>query len=137
MLWFGGALWPILVLCAGLYILDYYLTIAGAKLYRAGAQQMIVYEGSYELTPQFQNDVDQLRLVSKRFIWALVRMLILLSLVWWLALQANIPQLLSAYLGVFVGVELAIQKRHLQNLFFFRAITQPVRQWVKSSILAP
>ncbi len=125
MVWFGSALWPSLILCAVLYVLDYYLTIAGARLYRAGAQQIIIFEGSYELTPAYQNDIDELRWFSKRFIWSLIRMLAIVSLAWWLTTVAKIPQLFSLYLGLVVGLQLAVQKRHLQNLFLFRAIVKP------------
>jgi hypothetical protein len=125
MLWFGKSLWPSLTICAVLYVLDYYLTIIGARLYRAGAQQMIFYEGSYELTPRFQTDVDQLRWFSPRFVWSLVRLLATMSMAWWLTKIAEIPQLFSFYLGLFVVLQLAVQKRHLQNIFLFRTITKP------------
>ncbi|HEY6308974.1 MAG TPA: hypothetical protein VI488_21235 [Candidatus Angelobacter sp.] len=100
MLWFGNVLWPNLILCTVLYLLDYYLTIAGARVYRAGAQQTIIFEGSYELTPGYQRDVDQLRWVSRRFIWSLVRMLGLVSLTWWLTIQLRF---LSCFLCILVS----------------------------------
>jgi hypothetical protein len=125
MIWFGSALWPSLILCTILYVLDYYLTIAGARLYRAGARQIIIFEGSYELTPTFQADIDRLRWFSKRFAWALIRLLSIMSLTWWLTRLTEIPQLFTVYLGLFVGLQLAIQRRHLQNIFLFRAMMKP------------
>jgi hypothetical protein len=125
MLWFGSTLWPSLAICAALYSLDYYLTIAGARLYRRGAQQIILFEGSYELNPRFQADVNQLRWVSKRFAWAMIRLLAVISLTWWVTVKIGIPQIFSLYLGLFVGLQLALQKRHLQNIFLFRVITKP------------
>jgi hypothetical protein len=125
MMWFGTALWPSLTLCTILYILDYYLTIAGARLYRRGARQILVMEGSYELNPRFQKDIDQLRWFSGGFVRALISLLAILSLIWWLAQQAEIPWLFTLYVGFFVGLELAIQRRHLQNLFMFRSIVKP------------
>jgi hypothetical protein len=124
-LWFAGTLWPSLAICAVLYILDYYLTITGARLYRNGAQRLITFEGSYELNPRFQHDVDQLRWVSRRFAWAMIRLLAIMSLIWWAAIKIGIPQIFSLYLGLFVGLQLAVQKRHLQNILLFRAITKP------------
>lgn len=48
-----------------------------------------------------------------------------MSLTWWLTKVAEIPQLFSFYLGLFVVLQLAVQKRHLHNIFLFRAITKP------------
>jgi hypothetical protein len=64
---FVDNLWVCLLTWLVLYISDYYLTIWGAHLYRSGAQEHIVYEGSYELTPQFQKDIDALKLFSLNF----------------------------------------------------------------------
>ena len=56
--WAGPLLWVVL------YSSDYYLTIACARMYQA--QNVIVFEGSYEITPAFQSDVNALRLLSPR-----------------------------------------------------------------------
>src|SRR6266498_1633515 len=56
--WYGVILWIIL------YISDYYLTIYSARGFREIGH--FQFEGSMELTPQFQNDVNNLRPVSKR-----------------------------------------------------------------------
>jgi hypothetical protein len=61
--WLGSALW------ATVYISDYVLTVTCARLYRA--QDNIVFEGSYEITPIFQADIDALRAVSPRCVVAL------------------------------------------------------------------
>ena len=58
--WLGPPVW------ACLYVSDYFLTIACARLYRA--QDRIVFEGSYEITPIFQADVNALRRISPRFL---------------------------------------------------------------------
>jgi hypothetical protein len=62
--WAGPLLW------AALYVSDYALTIASARLY--SRQDKIVFEGSFEITPQFQADVNALRRVSPRFCAILV-----------------------------------------------------------------
>ena len=62
--WLGPAAW------AALYVSDYFLTVACARLY--GAQSTIAFEGSYEITPFFQADVNALRRISRRFVIALV-----------------------------------------------------------------
>jgi len=62
--WLGPSLW------AALYASDYFLTIACARMYQA--QDKIVFEGSYEITPLFQADVNALRRLSPRFVIALL-----------------------------------------------------------------
>jgi hypothetical protein len=56
--------WPGLLLWAAVYSSDYAATILSARLYRAKAKEHLVFEGSYEVTPYFQKDVDSLRWVS-------------------------------------------------------------------------
>ncbi len=118
-LWLGLVLWILL------YSSDYFLTILGARLYLSGVNERIVYEGSYELTPYYQRDIDALRLLSPRFLRALLVSLASLSLVWWLTRQSDTPELYSLLLGAMVMLEIAVHKRHFQNIFMFRAITKP------------
>ena len=78
---FLDRLWPGLIAWTVLYISDYSLTIMCARLYQAGANQKMAFEGSYEITPYYQRDINSLRRLSPRFFAAL-----LLSLVWLSAL---------------------------------------------------
>src|SRR6266702_4022884 len=135
MVWLSNSLWPGLVIWTLLYVSDYYLTIACARLYRAGVQEKLAFEGSYEITPYYQQDVDRLRCFSPRFVRALLLTLVLLSLMWWLAKQLEIPGPYSFLLGMYILLELAIHQRHLQNFFMFRAITKPdaVRGQIENS----
>ena len=48
--------WPGMVLWALLYVSDYALTITCARLYKQ--QQTIAFEGSYEITPFYQRDIE-------------------------------------------------------------------------------
>jgi hypothetical protein len=114
-------LWPALVAWAILYCSDYSLTIASARLYQAGARDKVALEGSYEITPYYQRDVDALRLVSPRFLVALLLSLIWLTALWWVAM-ASWPPLYSFGLGLLILGELAIHMRHFRNLLLFRAI---------------
>lgn len=112
-------LWPALSVWGVLYISDYFLTITCARLYRSGVNANVVFEGSYELTPFFQKDVDSLRRVSPRFVAAL-----LLSEGWlagcWLLFRP--PLAFEFVLGIMVLVEITVHIRHLRNLYLFRAI---------------
>ncbi len=103
-----------------LFVSDYFLTIASAGKYRARAKDMIVFEGSFEITPYHQRDVDSLRWFSPRFLVALALTAAFLVLLWWVALQS--PPWPEAYLfalGAMVLLELAVHMRHLRNLFLF------------------
>ena len=60
--------WPGVAVWIALYVSDYVLTVKCARLYKSGAHEKVVVEGSYELTAYFQRDIDSLRLFSPRFI---------------------------------------------------------------------
>ena len=75
--------WPGLAAWVLLYISDYTLTIVCARLYRAGVSEKVQFEGSFELTPYFQKDIDSLKRISWRFVLMLILTTLLLALVWW------------------------------------------------------
>ena len=121
---FHQSLWPGLLLWVVLYVSDYFFTIACARMYRA--QDKIVFEGSFEITPAFQNDVNALRFVSPRFLLALGVSVALLSTLWWLTRQP--PFWTDGYvfaLGALILLELTIHVRHLRNWFLFRTAFGP------------
>jgi hypothetical protein len=103
-----------------LYISDYALTRACARLYRR--QQTVIFEGSYEITPFFQRDIDSLRIVSPRFVFVLLLTLGVLGFLWILNESSPAPELYQFMLGVLIAVQLAIHMRHLRNLVLFRSI---------------
>src|SRR5512144_760767 len=74
--WYGVIVWIIL------YISDYYLTLYSARGFREIGH--FQFEGSFELTPQFQKDIDALNLISRRHLIALILSSLLLLLIWWL-----------------------------------------------------
>jgi len=116
--WVPGAL-----LWAALYVSDYYCTIASARLYREGANQHIVFEGSFELNPFLQKDVDALRRVSPRFLIVLVAYVGVLAYLWFTARW--IPEFAPGYelcLGSLILSQCFIHMRHFRNLFLFRAL---------------
>jgi len=81
----------------------------------------IVFEGSYELTPFFQRDVNRLRVISPRLLIMLLVSGGLLALVWVLTGQSQ-PELYQVALGAMILVQLAVHTRHLRNFFLFRAV---------------
>ena len=120
-LWLGPMVWAVL------YISDYYLTLTCARLYQAGAREKMAFEGSYEITPFYQTEIDALRRVSPRFLLMLVVSLIWL---WWVGQTTaqTSPTFYSFILGALFLVEMAVHIRHVRNYFLFRAmLTNAVR----------
>jgi len=120
---FYASPWPGVLFWAALYISDFLFTMVCARLYQAGAGQRIHFEGSYEITPYYQKEVDALRLFSPRFILVLVCASAVQFALWWLTMKALfVPQLYFFGLGAMVLVQLTVHVRHLRNYFLFRAI---------------
>jgi hypothetical protein len=110
----------VIVLWAITYAMDYYLTIIGARLYRDGANRFIVFEGSYELTPEFKDDVDSLRMISPRFIRYLVLSILAIFVVWLVDVEFRGGYYIFAGLiGAFFLREAAIYIRHIRNIGLF------------------
>lgn len=108
-------LWVALVGWSLLYIGDYYATIFVAKRMREHLSAYIEFEGSVELTPQFQKDVDELRLVSRQFVARWLISLIILAALWWLAREARLWIVFDLPFGALTLRELAVHMRHWRN----------------------
>jgi hypothetical protein len=109
--WYGVILWIML------YISDYYLTLYSARGFREiGHFQFEVFE----LTPQYQKEIDALKPVSKLHVILLILYSLLLLLIWWLTNRllsfswAYLAYLL--YLGMFLLLEVVVHLRHLRNV---------------------
>ena len=117
----SDSLWPGLVSWVVLYCSDYFLTIHCARIYQAGVRDKFVLEGSYELTPYFQKDVDFLRSVSPRFVLALIGTSGTLALIWYLTQKVMPwPDAYLFLLGTLVLVAFSVHVRHVRNLYLFR-----------------
>jgi hypothetical protein len=106
-----------------LYVSDYAFTILSARLYRSGVNEKIVFEGSFELNPVFQRDIDSLKSISPRFLLMLLVTGLLLALMWFLGSQ-SMPQFYEFVLGSMILLELAIHVRHMRNFFMFRMLVK-------------
>jgi len=112
--WLPPLLW------AALYISDYCFTITCARLYQA--QTTLVFEGSYEITPIFQRDVNALRRISPRFVVILIAST---AYVWWLArlgASSEMHDVGALAIGALVLIQLTVHLRHLRNWFMFRTL---------------
>jgi len=117
----GESLWPGLLSWIVLYCSDYYMTLTCARMYQSGVNTTIVFQGSYELTPQFQKDIDSLRRISPRFIALLLYTTGLLALSWYVTVSFELePDLYLFLSGALVLLELAIHVRHFRNFYLFR-----------------
>jgi hypothetical protein len=112
--WTGPLLW------AALYISDYTMTLICARLYQERVRDKMAIEGSYEITPFYQSDVDALRRVSPRFVAILVMGVGALCL---LGGMRYAPAGVFAFmLGALILLQLAVHVRHVRNYVIFRAM---------------
>jgi hypothetical protein len=122
--WLTTSPWPGVLLWIILYISDYYLTIYAARGFREIGH--FQFEGSFELTPLYQKDIDALNPVSRRHILLLALTSILIVLIWWFTQRLlTFPWtylLYLLYLGMFLLLEVGVHLRHLRNLSLIREI---------------
>jgi hypothetical protein len=104
-----------------LYVSDYYLTIYSARGFREVGH--FQFEGSFELTPQYQKDINELKPVSPRHIILLFVYSLIIFILWWVFVYLFVyPWLYKFYLGMFLLMEVAVHLRHLRNVFLVREI---------------
>jgi hypothetical protein len=119
--WLATSPWPGVILWMLLYISDYYLTIYSARGFRETGH--FQFEDSFELTPQYQRDINTLKPVSKLHITLLMLYSLLIVLIWWLTRYLLFfPWTYLLYLGMFLLLEVGIHLRHLRNVSLIRAI---------------
>jgi hypothetical protein len=119
--WLATSPWPGVVLWIILYISDYYLTIYSARGFREIGH--FQFEGSFELTPQYQTDIDALKPISKLNITLLVLYSLLILFIWWFTQYfLYLDWAFLLYLGMFLLLEVAAHLRHLRNVSLIREI---------------
>jgi hypothetical protein len=122
----SGSLWPGLLSWIVLYCSDYALTIRCARMYRAGVDRKLSFEGSYELNPYFQKDVDSLRRLSPNFVYALGVTCTILVFAWqFRQLPWPFGRGYHFLLGWLILTQLALHVRHFRNLFLFSQALRP------------
>ena len=121
--WLLSNLWAVIGIWVVLYVADYYLTILGAKLHAEGANQHIEFEASYELTPQFQEDVDLLRMFSPRFLGYVALSSVFIVALWYVGHRW--PELRAMFLFAYGGLvfrQLVVLTRHARNITLFHRL---------------
>jgi len=119
--WLAASPWPGMVLWVIIYISDYYLTIYAAKGFREIGH--FKFEGSYELTPQYQNDINALKPISRLHITLLAVYSLVILFLWWFSDKLLYLQgLYLFYLGMFLLLEVAVHVRHFRNIFLIHEV---------------
>jgi hypothetical protein len=119
--WLATSPWPGVILWMILYISDYYLTIYSARGFRESGY--FQFEDSFELTPQYQKDINALKPVSRLHLTLLILYSLLSGLIWWLTNRLLFfPWTYLLYLGMFLLLEVGVHLRHLRNVSLIRAI---------------
>jgi len=119
--------WVAALVFGVLYISDHTMTFVCARLYQTRVREKMAFEGSYEITPFHQRDVDALRRVSPRFVIVLVAGVAVVWLFGWTWADSS-PELFAFLLGGLIVVQLTIHVRHVRNYVMFRAmLTDAVR----------
>lgn len=100
---------------------DRFLTVRNARLYKA--QTKIAFEGSFEINPHSQADVDALRVMSRRFISMLLLPPACALLVWLIAHHdAAVTGEYLLVLGFFLLTQAAIHVTHLRTWYLFKVL---------------
>jgi len=119
--WLATTPWPGVILWIILYISDYYLTLYSARGFREIGH--FQFEGSFELTPQYQKDIDALKPVSRLHLTLLILYSTLIIFIWWITQYFFYLQwAYLLYLGMFLLLEVAVHIRHLRNVSLIREI---------------
>src|SRR5258706_14648986 len=105
--WTGMILWTII------YISDYVMTIASARKYKSNPH--IEFEGSSELTAQFEKDVNALNPLSKRHFLMLILTNLLLIVFWQLFSLLQFQRGFAFLLGLLLLMEIGVHLRHFRT----------------------
>ncbi|HET9909082.1 MAG TPA: hypothetical protein VFQ23_20710 [Anaerolineales bacterium] len=120
-LWLARSPWIGVMIWIVLYISDYYLTIYSARGFKEIGH--FKFEGSFELTPQYQKDIDALKPISKLHVTLLILYSLVIVAIWYLFVYfLGLPWAYLLYLGMFLLLETAVHLRHFRNLFLIREI---------------
>jgi hypothetical protein len=120
-LWLARSPWIGIILWIILYISDYYLTVYSARGFRQIGY--FKFEGGFELTPQYEKDIDELRPISRLHIILLILYSLIILAIWWVFVYyLGLPWAYLMYLGMFLLLEVAVHLRHLRNIFLIREL---------------
>lgn len=118
--WLVESPYPGMVLWLGLYISDYYMTLAAAKRYKEAG--VIRFEKSLELNPVFQKDIDTEARVSKRHVLFLILFELAIPFIWFVTVRMfDAGWGYSFFLGMLLLMEVTVHMRHFRNWHLLKA----------------
>lgn len=110
--------WILSLIWMVLYTSDYYLSLANARLYKR--QNYYKVEGSFELTPFYQKDIENENKFSVRF---LTMLLLFATWIYVIASYLDVPKFgVGILVGFFIMPEMETHVRHIQNTMLFRKL---------------
>lgn len=114
-------IWISLLIWSLLYLGDYFLTIFSARNFQTKLSDHYQFDQSFELNPLFENDVNNLRLISPRhiFLWLLTS--VVFYLLWQITHQTSFEPLFYFVYGELVLMEIAVHLRHLRNIAIIKS----------------
>jgi hypothetical protein len=95
---------------------DRLLTLWGASLRRKGRGASVTFEGSYELTAEWQKEVDQGRLLSSKFVISVLFYAGLLGVLGQFVANDSMRTVYLVVLGGLLVVDVPIYLRHIRNI---------------------
>jgi hypothetical protein len=115
--------WAAIAVWTAIYISDYILSVWSAKLYSKGASEHVMFTGSLEITPQFQDDIQARRTFSLRFLRALIFSLVTISVAWVVCVRwIDLPQAFTMLMGALICLEATAHIRHVRNIVFMKSL---------------
>ena len=110
----------VIIVWALTYAVDYYLTIIAARIYAAGAKQHFLFEGGYEITPEFQEDVKAMRLFSPLLLRYIVASSGIIFIAWLVAVRfLRYEEVFAVLIGGLFLREATIYLMHTRNIALF------------------
>jgi hypothetical protein len=107
------------------FVADHYTAIYEAHLYHAGVKMLLIYEGLYKLTPEYQAAITRRRIVSGRLLAILLMLAAGIYAAWWvLTQQLGRPDVFLLLVGGLLLARVAEVSRQYRQIMFFREIRQ-------------
>jgi hypothetical protein len=105
---------------AGLVILDYYLTARGQRDYLRNAKEILIYEAGYRLEDPSQDDLDTKPIFTLRSILTIISSSLALMITWLFVVEFwGNPGIFSFFLGGLFLTIIAVDMRHIQNIYLY------------------
>lgn len=118
--------WLLIPLWMALFILDDYLTVVVAKRYDEQNPALIEFEGGYELTPQYKEEIAAHHFLGPLFRRTLIIFTLMLVSIRYLTSTGFVPGALFTFLaGAAILLSCSVNLRHIQNLVFFGLVPVP------------